>query len=118
VTPVFVFRPPIACFRPSEQRLLQAALRGLTDEELADELGVSLSFVKKAWQAIYERAIGRIPELFPIGFPQELEGERGKGKKQRLLSYVRNHLEELRPVSGIRKQHDRHLRRSPQSQRV
>ena len=112
VTPVFVLRPPLAFFTPSEQRVLKAALRGSTDEELSDELGVSLSFVKKAWRSIYERAGDSIPEVFPEGLSDEIEGGRGKEKKQRLLSYVRDHLEELRPVAGIRKKHETHARRS------
>ena len=33
--------------KPAEQKLLSAALRGLKDEELSCELGVSLSFIKK-----------------------------------------------------------------------
>jgi hypothetical protein len=117
VTPIFVLRPPLAFFPPSEQRLLQAALRGSTDEELSDELGVSLSFVKKAWRSIYDRAGVRIPELFPYDLPDELEGGRGKEKKQRLLSYVRDHPEELRPVSENRMKHDAPMRRSPQVSR-
>jgi hypothetical protein len=104
VTPVFVLRPPLAFFRLSEQRLLLTALQGSTDEDLADELGVSLSFVKKAWRSIYERAADNIPEIFPNGESDEMESGRGKEKKQRLLSYVREHLEELRPFSGIRRQ--------------
>ena len=33
------YSPPIIYFRPAEQRLLLAALMGLTDEQLTDELG-------------------------------------------------------------------------------
>jgi hypothetical protein len=111
LTPVFVQRPPLGFFRPSEQKLLQAALSGSTDEELADELGVSLSFVKKTWRSIYDRAADRIPGLFSAGVQNEMEGGRGKEKKQRLLSYVREHLEELRPVSGFQRKHVGEVRR-------
>jgi len=80
--------------------LLLAGLRGGTDEELADELGISLSAVKKAWQSIYERVSACDPELVPAAHPTESGAyERGKMKKQRLIAYLRDHPEELRPAS-------------------
>lgn len=96
---LFVYQPPQFGFRPSEQRLLLTALRGGTDSELSDELGISLSAVKKTWLLIYDRVSGHLP-----GFSSNhdhLEGatERGKEKKQRLLNYLREHPEELRPAS-------------------
>lgn len=98
VASLFVHATPRFAFRPSEQRLLLAALRGGTDEELAADLGVSLSAVKKTWILIYERASPYLP-----GFSSDREPdvtmERGKEKKQRLLSYLREHPEELRPAS-------------------
>lgn len=95
---LFLYNPPRIHFRPAEQRLLRAALKGLTDEELSDELGVSLSFVKKTWHSIYERASGRVPDLHL----ERTDGaliRRGKEKKQRVLAYLRNCPEELRPIS-------------------
>lgn len=96
---VFMHEPARFGFRPSEQRLLLTALRGGTDSELSDELGISLSAVKKTWLLIYDRVSGHLP-----GFSSNrdhLEGatERGKEKKQRLLNYLRDHPEELRPAS-------------------
>lgn len=97
---MFVYQTPEFNFRPSEQRLLLTALRGGTDEQLSDELGVSLSAVKKTWGLIYERAAAHLP-----GFSSNHNGspergsERGKEKKQRLLTYLREHPEELRPAS-------------------
>lgn len=90
---------PKIAFSKSEQRLLVAALRGGTDEELSDELAISLSAVKKAWRSVYERAAVQLPESI-LGHDDTMErenGERGKQKKQRLLGYLRDHLEELRP---------------------
>jgi DNA-binding CsgD family transcriptional regulator len=86
-------------FRPSEQRLLMTALSGGTDDEIADQLSISLSSVKKAWQSIYERVSRADPELVPSTvLTEEGVSERGKMKKQRLLAYLRDHLEELRPA--------------------
>jgi hypothetical protein len=95
---LFSCNPPRMYFRPSEQRLLLAALRGLTDGELADELGISLSAVKKNWRMIYERT-GRIwDETESRTADGEGDGKRGKERKQHVLTYVRAHMEELRPV--------------------
>jgi len=96
---IFVYEKPCFNFRPSEQRLLLTALYGGTDEELAHELGISLSAVKKTWRLIYDRASRHLP-----GFSSNHDGsnggtDRGKEKKQRLLSYLREHPEELRPAS-------------------
>jgi hypothetical protein len=93
---VFHYRQPCIFFRPAEQRLLLAALRGLKDEELSDALGVSLSFVKKTWSSIYERSVAKAPEL-RLDLSDGSFHQRGKEKKQRVLSYVREHPEELRP---------------------
>jgi len=97
---LFTYQSPRFGFRPSEKRLLLSALRGGTDEELSEELTVSLSAVKKAWRSIYDRAA---PYLFVFNEDCSEIGngtaERGKGKKQRLLSYLREHPEELRPHS-------------------
>ena len=38
------------------------------------------------------------PGLIPDQVPEEVTWERGKEKKQRLLAYLREHPEELRPA--------------------
>ena len=110
VASLFIYQPPRFGFRPSEQRLLLAAHGGGTDEELSDELKISLSAVKKTWRAIYDRIAERRPDLVP-GAPLRAPWarERGKEKKQRLIAYLREHPEELRPVS--RKLLPRHVAR-------
>jgi hypothetical protein len=95
---LFSCNPPRIYFRPSEQRLLLAALRGLTDEELADELGISLSAVKKSWRMIYERTGPTWDEKGSKTAGGEGDGKRGKERKQHVLTYLRVHMEELRPV--------------------
>jgi hypothetical protein len=95
---LFVYQPPQFGFRPSEQRLLLAALQGGTDDNLAKTLALSLSAVKKTWRTIYGRVTAKSPGLIPDQVPEELTSERGKEKKQRLLAYLREHPEELRPA--------------------
>jgi DNA-binding CsgD family transcriptional regulator len=95
---MFVHEPARIGFATRQQELLIAALRGGTDEELAEELEVSISAVKKAWQSIYAKAeaSGAVMDVWNSN-GQELT-ERGKERKRGVLTYVRAHLEELRPV--------------------
>jgi DNA-binding CsgD family transcriptional regulator len=94
---LFMHVPPKMGLSQSEQRLLLAALRGGTDEDLSDELAISVSAVKKAWRSIYDRAAEHLPGHILDG--EREDGERGKQKKQRLLAHLRSHPEELRPHS-------------------
>jgi len=86
---LFSYGPPRIYLRPAEQRLLVAALRGLTDEQLGYELGISLSAVKKTWRSAYHRASqASLPEL-PLSATGGAEIKRGREKKQPLLEYLR-----------------------------
>jgi hypothetical protein len=92
---LFDYRPPVIFLTPAEQRLLTCALREWTDDEIAKGLAISTSAVKKCWQSIYTRVGLRLPTLLP---EDDDGGKRGLEKKRHLLSYVRNHPEELRPL--------------------
>jgi hypothetical protein len=96
---LFIHESPRFCFRPSEQRLLLTALRSGTDEKLSDDLGISLSAVKKTWLLIYERVSAHLPGYSSDHEPGQGTNDRGKEKKQRLLAYLREHPEELRPAA-------------------
>ena len=97
---IFVYEAPQFGFSRSEQRLLLSALAGGTDEELSNELGVSLSAIKQTWRSIYRRVVTRNPELIPSDSQEGREGStRGRNKKQHLIAYLREHRQELRPVS-------------------
>jgi hypothetical protein len=79
---------------------LTRALVKSADACRAAALGVSVAAVKKSRRDIYDRVYDRIPELFPAEKSQEEpSSERGKAKKHRLLSYIREHPEELRPIA-------------------
>jgi hypothetical protein len=99
VSTLFDYREPRIFFSPAEQRLLLSALEGHTDDDISNELTISSSGVKKCWQSIYTRVGLRLPELLPH------DGSNGSGrgseKKRRLLSYLRSHPEELRPLLPI-----------------
>jgi DNA-binding CsgD family transcriptional regulator len=93
---VFQWHPPRLRFSMAEQRLLVWALDGATDIELADQLGLSLTTVKHTWQSIYHRAHAMAP--FVVGDEGE-DGKRGPEKRRRILGYVEQHPEELRPYA-------------------
>jgi hypothetical protein len=97
---LFDYRPPRCGFNRSERRMLLTALQGATDEELSRELDISLPTVKKIWISVYRRIDDRLPELNPDRSEGEVEmARRGKEKRRHVLSYLREHPEELRPVS-------------------
>jgi hypothetical protein len=97
---LFDYHPPTLGFSRSEQRLLSCAIPGATDEQLAETLGTSLPAVKKMWASIYHRVEDCVPNLVPNGLPPDLPASgRGREKRRHLLAYLREHPEELRPVS-------------------
>ena len=98
---MFVYQAPHCAFRPSEQRLLLAAQRGGTDEELAHDLGISLSAVKKTWLSIYSRASSKLPSIFPNGVAIQEERERGgkEAASHRLLARPSRRVTSSLPVS-------------------
>jgi hypothetical protein len=99
---LFDYHPPRFGFSRSEQQLMLSALTsaGGTDRELASALNVSVPTVKKMWVSIYHRVVARDPELIPDSARLETgASERGREKRRRLLAYLREHPEELRPIS-------------------
>jgi hypothetical protein len=65
----------------SRKRLLsEPHILGLT-RELAEDLGISLSAVKKAWRTIYQRIAGSQPALIPDELTDQRGGEARKGEK-------------------------------------
>ena len=61
---------------------------------------MSVSAVKNWWRDIYGRVADADPGLLP---PGNAEGARGPEKRRRLLRYLREHPEELRPYTMPRR---------------
>jgi hypothetical protein len=95
---LFDYSPPHMGLSHAQQRLLSAALAGHTDEELAEELGVSLFTVKKVWREIDRRAAEQLPVQFAGFFEEDQAQHRGRQKRHHLLAYLNDHPEELRPI--------------------
>jgi hypothetical protein len=102
---------PQFAFTQGEQELLELALEGADDASLTKSLFVTLPAVKRRWSNIFERVGAMRPDLCPL----DGEGTRGIQKRQRVLSYVRSHPEELRPFDAGRRKTSARLRNRGQS---
>lgn len=87
-------------FTARQQELLQQALRGATDDELAGELKVSASAVKKRWISVYQRVSDAMPGWLESAAANN--DARGAEKRRYLLNYLRQHPEELHPAGATR----------------
>lgn len=95
---IYNYREPILGLVKGDQQLLTAALKGATDAELALQLGVSLTAIKKRWLSVFARFEDVKPELPFISAGKTPDyPKRGSQKRHHVLSYVRAHPEELRP---------------------
>ncbi|HLH31037.1 MAG TPA: hypothetical protein VKY31_07525 [Terriglobia bacterium] len=94
---LYRYQKPMLRLRPAEQQLLAAALDGKTDSELSSQLGLSLEAVKKRWVSIFDRIDQFKPQILNNA---GTDGDgRGPQKRHRVVSYIRNHPEELRPYA-------------------
>ena len=100
VAKLFPYFAPHFGFSDGEQRVLRQALLGRDDEEIASRLCVGLSTVKKRWVTIYDCVSAQRPEMLPEAVPAAVQQTRGQEKRRRLLAYLRQHPEELRPYSS------------------
>jgi hypothetical protein len=98
VRDAFQFTPPRFRFTAAERRMLRLAVTHLTDEQVGEELGVSLHGLKKLWRSVHERALDAMPDLFDDSSSAEA-GTRGPEKRRTLLQYLRQRPEELRPYT-------------------
>jgi|SRR5687767_1456629 hypothetical protein len=102
---LFSYSEPILQLRDTDQELLLAALNGVTDHELAQMLQLKLPALKKRWTSLFERVRQVRSDLLPYPQPDAAD-KRGPQKRHRLLAYLREHPEELRPrrLPGPRRQ--------------
>ena len=98
----FIYSRPRFGFNLREQEMLCLCQRmpEATNKSLAQTLDVPLNTVKNWWLSIYGRVTDAAPDLLPL---PEAEGARGPEKRRRLLQYLREHPEELRPYKPPRR---------------
>lgn len=97
VSPLFVDRLPVLRLTEADQRLLRAAVDGLTDEELARHLNLHIGAVKKRWAKIFTHLSTMLPEIFSDDRDGSELQTRGRQKRHHVLAFIREHPEELRP---------------------
>jgi hypothetical protein len=87
--------PPQIGFTLGEQELLEVALQGVDDAEASKALFVTVPAIKRRWAGIFARASDARPDVCP----PDAGSTRGVQKRQRVLAYVRQHPQELRPFN-------------------
>lgn len=96
-TYAFQYAPPRCRFTLAEQQILRLGSDGLTDSEIACELETSLNAIKLAWRSIYHRVQTNVTHLLDDGFTGGVAGRRGPEKRRRVLNFVREQPQEVRP---------------------
>jgi DNA-binding CsgD family transcriptional regulator len=94
------FSVPKFGFSMVEQDALNLALEGFTDEAIAQTMGASLSTIKKRFRAVYDKVQDKMgDDRGPEPLSRFNDGARGLETRRRLLNYLREHPEELRPYA-------------------
>jgi len=106
IGPLYATAPPRCAFSRKQQRVLEAAVNNMTDREIAASLGTNANAVVQHWRKIYLRVEQEIP--FLLHDLSAGEGTRGHEKRRRVVAYVAEHPEELRPYAGRAKRMTRH----------
>ncbi len=94
---LFDYKAPVLGLRDTEKQLLSQALRGGDDVQIAARVHLAIPSVKKRWQSVFSQFENVLPDvLHEAGTARELN-HRGTQKRHHVLTYVRQHPEELRP---------------------
>jgi DNA-binding CsgD family transcriptional regulator len=97
VSMLFNHSPPQVRYTSAERRVLELAVDGMADGDIAEEIGVTASTIKQTWRAVYERTLRQVPLALPSKVGTAQDGVRGQEKRRHLLAYLRDHPQELRP---------------------
>ena len=97
VSRLFYRRRPRLGLTAAEREVLELALEGLTNEQIADRLDVGVSAIKDRWDRIYVRFEARIPQMLDCA--DSLTNARGGERRRSVLRHIENHPEELRPYA-------------------
>lgn len=96
VSHVFVYRRPQCGFTRLEKQVLERAADHLTDEEFSSALGIKPGAVAPRWRSIYARVAEHVPSWLDAGASVG-SAARGKERRQRVIAFVTEHPEALRP---------------------
>ncbi len=95
VARLFMFREPILNFTDNQKMVLDLAVEGYSDKEIAEILGLAPNAVRMRWRAIYEKMQAVLPDIFSE--VENCNAGRGQEKRRLAIHYVRDHPEEIRP---------------------
>lgn len=98
---VMRYEDPVCGFSPNEQRILCKAVEGMTDDQIAKDVGVSSNTVKMSWRRIYERVRKARPVVLSEPAGADHAGVRGLEKRRRVIAFVEDHPEEMRRYTPI-----------------
>jgi DNA-binding CsgD family transcriptional regulator len=82
-------------FSGGEQELLKIALEGLTDQAIAEKLGLTLVAIKKRWEGIYEKVNEK--QYQQAAEKNEDDDANFKLGRRQVLHMMTEHPEEFRP---------------------
>jgi DNA-binding CsgD family transcriptional regulator len=85
--------PPRFGFKASEQEVMRLALDGMTDEAVANKLGLSLVAIKKRWQKVYEKIEDQNPNFWAEAGDDD--GNALKQRRRQVLRMMAEHPEEF-----------------------
>jgi DNA-binding CsgD family transcriptional regulator len=94
---LFTYRPPRCGFSRAEKQVLSRAAEGLTDAQIALQLGISTGAVALRWRSIYTRIANRAPAALQEDRPQPNTRGRGQEKRRRVIAFLNDYPEEMRP---------------------
>src|SRR4029079_19712413 len=77
--------------------VLIRAVGGHTDLEIAEDLRSSPNAIKHAWRSIYARLQANAPYVLEDQEAAARGGRRGPEKRRRVIAFVTDHPQELRP---------------------
>jgi hypothetical protein len=95
VSHLFTYRPPRCGFTRAEKQVLCRATEGFTDAQIALQLDIKASAVALRWRSIYARVTKRLPSA--LEDDASGTGHRGQEKRRRVIAFVNDHPEEMRP---------------------
>jgi DNA-binding CsgD family transcriptional regulator len=84
-------------FDARSREVLKFAMDGLSDDEIADEVGITLQGVKKRWRQIFAIVRAASPTLLGERSIADDDGKRGAESRSVVLQYVRSNRAELHP---------------------
>ena len=93
---MFMFREPVLDLSDAQKEVLDLALEGYSDKDIARLLATTSNAVRMRWRGIYDKMQQVLPDIFRDDGSED-DAARGFEKRRQALNYIREHPEEIRP---------------------